>query len=181
MDSNGEEAGKGNAKEKIGCKNRAERDRLPFDISYDIMGVDDYRDTVFKFTLNWWMPNHCQPQWWTEQQKDGGNQAGAHECYGYPRETMHCDSVWDKDKGYAILSTNNHVYRQFDCYFTYLGSGGDKAPPGSRRSLAEVEAPVKAIVTTITTVLEAVPEGVVTEVAGEISPLKRGRGALDRH
>jgi hypothetical protein len=180
VDSNGFEASRGDAstgddqsrKYIISCQNRPLQDRLPFNVVMDVTNPTTRDESKFSFYADWSMPNSCKPGWWTGT-TNGKNSAGASECYGYTAYKMHCDGwenwyKWD---------------REFVCWFPYLGTGGDKAPPGSRRHIGSgVEGKTDMI-------LEAAAGDLVEEEQVEqvespraeargISFMRRGWGAL---
>lgn len=134
-------------------------------------------ESTFTFKINWWMPDHCQPKWWTEQTKKDGEKAGMEKCQGYMEGSMGCENLngkWGKGSDGVAL-------REFNCWFGYLGNGGDKSPPGSRSG---VDGGVGA---GVDSVLEAATEDMVTEQeidhprASDSSLRRRWWGALFRH
>jgi hypothetical protein len=150
IDSNGNEASQGDKssgdnhsrKYIINCKNRPLQDRLPFDVVMDVTNPESKEESKFSFYTDWSMPNACKPGWWTGT-TDGKNSAGANECAGYSSYKMHCDG-WEKwgantimgeRQNPNVIDPNGGQVREFRCWFPYLGTGGDKAPPGSRRGI----------------------------------------------
>jgi hypothetical protein len=132
IDSNKNEASRGGSsagdnkdrKYVINCFNRPLIDRLPFSIVMDVNNPQKKDQAKFSFMIDFNMPKNCKAGWWTGT-TDGKNSAGFNECPGYTQWKMHCDD-WDKWNG------ND---REFNCWFPYLGTGGDTAPPGSKREI----------------------------------------------
>ncbi|KAF2683891.1 glycoside hydrolase family 18 protein [Lentithecium fluviatile CBS 122367] len=131
IDSNSNEAGRGNfdsTPAEIRCMNRPESDRLPFDITVDAHDPRTADFTNLHFTINSWMPNRFQPKWWSDK-TDPDGKPPKELCWGYEDENLGCEynsPLWKRDKGRE---------RNYDCWFKYMGTGGDRAPPGSKRGI----------------------------------------------
>ena len=117
----------------------------------DVTNPKSKDESKFSFYADWSMPLACKPGWWTGT-TDGKISAGVNECSGYSAYKMHCDG-WEKwqsnyivgEKGNPVVDPNGGRVRNFRCWFPYLGTGGDKAPPGSRRGIEGPHAPAREI------------------------------------